>query len=239
MRVHNTEVDHDSVYFLLNPTEEQRHRQRAYYLANVTMIDGKIGEILSALEEKDYLKNSIVVFTSDHGDCMTDHGHSQKWTMYDAVTKVPMIVWAPDGRFGGHREINDLVHQMDIGPTLMDLAGIAKPEPMSAHTLMPMLDPDGNVSACARDVVFAEQAKDGNFTTSRFMTMVRTQDWKMVHFLDEPWGQLFDLEKDPHEVNNLWNKEQASHQQTELLATLREWRIRDTYENAAVWSEHR
>ena len=239
MRIHNTEVDHDSVHFLLNPTEEQRHRQRAYYLANVTMIDEKIGEILAALEEKNYLKNSIVVFTSDHGDCMTDHGHSQKWTMYDQVTRVPMIVWAPDGRFGEHREINDLVHQMDIGPTFMDLAGIEKPEPMSAHTLMPMLDPDGDDSECARDVVYAEQAKDGNFTTSRFMTMVRTQDWKLVHFLDEPWGQLFDLKNDPHENNNLWNQSAASGKQAELLATLREWRIRDTYENADLWSEVR
>ena len=203
------------------------------------MIDEKIGEILSALEEKDYLKNSIIVFTSDHGDCMTDHGHSQKWTMYDHVTRVPMIVWAPDGRFGEHRKINDLVHQMDIGPTFMDLAGIEKPEPMSAHTLIPMLDPDGDDSECARDVVYAEQAKDGNFTTSRFMTMVRTRDWKLVHFLDEPWGQLFDLKNDPDENNNLWNQSAASGKQAELLATLREWRIRDTYENADLWSEVR
>ena len=239
MRVHNTEVDHDSVYFLLDPTEEQRHRQRAYYLANVTMIDEKIGEILAALEEKDYLKNSIIIFTSDHGDCMTDHGHSQKWTMYDAVTKVPMIVWAPEGRFGEHREINDLVHQMDIGPTLMDLAGIEKPEPMSAHTLMPMLDPNGDAAESARDFVFAEQAKDGNFTTSRFMTMVRNRDWKLVHFLDEPWGQLFDLQNDPREVNNLWNQADYVDKQNGLLAALREWRIRDTYENAGAWSDYR
>ena len=71
------------------------------------------------------------------------------------------------------------------------------------------------------------------------MTMVRTQDWKLVHFLDEPWGQLFDLKNDPHENNNLWNQSAASGKQAELLATLREWRIRDTYENADLWSEVR
>ncbi|MEO0415974.1 MAG: sulfatase-like hydrolase/transferase [Verrucomicrobiota bacterium] len=239
MRIHNTEVDHDSVYFLLDPTEEQRHRQRAYYLANVTMIDEKVGEIVAALEEKNYLDNSIIIFTSDHGDCMTDHGHSQKWTMYDHVTRVPMIVWAPDGRFGEARQIDDLIHQMDIGPTLMDLVGIEKDEPMSAQSLMPMLDPNGNDAECARDVVFAEQAQDGNFTTSRFMTMVRTQDWKMVHFLDEPWGQLFDLKEDPEENVNLWDSESHAEKKQELLATLREWRIRDTYENASLWSDYR
>ncbi|MBG88234.1 MAG: arylsulfatase [Verrucomicrobiales bacterium] len=239
MRIHNTEVDHDSVYFLLNPTEEQRHRQRAYYLANVTMIDEKVGEIIQALEEGGYLENSIIVFTSDHGDCMTDHGHSQKWTMYDAVTKVPMVVWAPDGRFGQPRQINELIHQMDIGPTLLDLAEVPAPSPISARTLMPMLDPTGDPSLSARGVVFAEQAKDGNFTTSRFMTMVRSADWKLVHFLDEPWGQLFDLKSDPQEVNNLWKSPDHASKRDEMLTILREWRIRDSYENAALWAEHR
>ncbi|MCB0091765.1 MAG: sulfatase-like hydrolase/transferase, partial [Caldilineaceae bacterium] len=97
MRVHNAEVDHDSVVHQLNPTEAQRHRQRAYYLANVTMIDQKIGQILQALDVKGYLDNAVVIFTSDHGDCLTDHGHSQKWTMYDTITRMPMIVWTPGG----------------------------------------------------------------------------------------------------------------------------------------------
>ena len=70
-------------------------RQRAYYMANVEMIDTKVGEILEALEEKGYLDDAVVVFTSDHGDCLTDHGHSQKWTMYDTITRMPMIVWSP------------------------------------------------------------------------------------------------------------------------------------------------
>ena len=77
LRVHNNEIDHDSVHLPLNPTEEQRHRQRAYYHANMTMIDEKVGEIMNALETKGYLEDSIIIFTSDHGDCLTDHGHSQ------------------------------------------------------------------------------------------------------------------------------------------------------------------
>ena len=91
MRVHNTEVDHDSVVHKLEPTEAQRRDQRAHYLANVTMIDDKVGEIIDALEATGQLDNTVIVFTSDHGDCLTDHGHSQKWTMYDTVTRVPLI----------------------------------------------------------------------------------------------------------------------------------------------------
>ena len=91
MREHNCEVDHDSVVHLPNPTREQRHRQRAYYLANVTMIDEKVGEILEALDRNGYLENSIVIFTSDHGDCLCDHGHSQKGVMYDSQLKVGRV----------------------------------------------------------------------------------------------------------------------------------------------------
>ncbi|QGQ22086.1 sulfatase-like hydrolase/transferase [Gimesia benthica] len=238
MRIHNNEVDHDSVVHLLEPTEEQRHRQRAYYLANVTMIDEKVGEIMTALEEKGLLDNSIVIFSSDHGDCLTDHGHSQKWTMYDVITRVPMIIWAP-GRFGEPRAIDGLVQQMDLGPTLMELADIPIPEPMAARSLLPLLESGPEAASCLRDVVFAEQAKDGILTTSKFMTMVRTQDWKLVHFLDEPWGQLFDLTPDPLEVDNLWDAPEHAEKKKELLAILREWRIRDSYENSDLWEEYR
>ena len=86
MRQHNTEVDHDSVVHQVNQSEEDRKRQRAWYLANVTMIDEKVGEILGRLEARRYLENSVVVFTSDHGNCLTDHGHSQKWTISAGMT---------------------------------------------------------------------------------------------------------------------------------------------------------
>ncbi len=222
MRTHNTEVDHDSVVHLLKPTREQRHRQRAYYLANVTMIDEKIGEIRAALEAQGYLDDSIIVFTSDHGDCLTDHGHSQKWTMYDTITRMPMIVWAPK-RFGAARRIEGLCQQMDIGPTLLQLAGCEIPETIEAESLLPALNGEDWVP---REFVFAEQARDGNFQGCEFMTMVRNRDWKLVHFLDQPDGQLFDLQNDPDEVRNLWDDAAHSQKKTELLGVLREWRIR-------------
>ncbi len=235
MRIHNTEVDHDSVVHLLEPSPEQRHRQRAYYLANVTMIDQKIGEILEALEETGYLENAVLVFTSDHGDCLTDHGHSQKWTMYDLVTRMPMIVWSPN-RFDGGRVITELCQQMDIGPALLELAGAPLPEIMEAESLLPALRGE---SYSGRPYVYAEQSGDGNFTTSQFMTMVRDQKWKLVHFLDEPWGQLFNLEADPDEVNNLWDRAEASEPKARLLAELREWNIRSQLKTAPWASEWR
>ena len=189
------------------------------------MIDEKVGRILGALEEKGYLENSIVIFTSDHGDCLTDHGHSQKWTMYEQIVRVPTIIWSPE-RFGKGRSVDGLCQQMDLGPTILELAGVEVPESLEARSLLPALE--GRAWE-ERDHVFAEQARDGILTGTEFMTMVRSRDWKLVHFLDEPHGQLFDLTADPNEVNDLWEDPTGAEKKAELLAVLREWRIRSQY----------
>jgi arylsulfatase A-like enzyme len=232
LRQHNADIDHDSVVLELDPTDEQRHRQRAYYLANMTMIDEKVGQIMEALERQGYLENSVVIFTSDHGDCLTDHGHSQKWTMYDLITRIPLLVWSPN-RFEAGRKIEALCQQMDLGPTILELAGIPIPPTLEATTMLPALEgSDWN----GRNFVFAEQAKDGILTGCEFMTMVRNKAWKLVHFLDEPYGQLFDLLHDPQEINNRWSDSDAASIKQELLAVLREWRIRSGLKTAD-WSQ--
>lgn len=225
MRQHNTEVDHDSIVHLLNPTREQMHRQRAYYLANVTMIDEQVGRILGALEARGYLENSIVIFTSDHGDALGDHGHSQKWTMYDVITRVPLIIWSPN-RFAGGRAVGPLCQMMDIGPTVLELADIPVPESMEAESLLPPLYGEPWEG---REFVFAEHGRDGILQETEFMTMVRSQGWKLVHFLDEPFGQLFDLTNDPQETKDLWDDADYADKRQELLDVLREWRVRSGY----------
>jgi arylsulfatase len=190
------------------------------------MIDEKIGQILSALRDKGYLENAVVIFTSDHGDAMGDHGHSQKWTMYDIITRVPTVIWSPD-RFAGGREYNGLCQMMDLGPTILELAQIEVPETFEAQSLLPALEAETNWTG--RDVVFAEHGRDGILRETDFMTMVRSKDWKLVHFLDEPFGQLFDLVNDPGEKVNLWDEPTHTDKKQELLALLREWRIRSAY----------
>ena len=234
LRIHNTEVDHDSVVHKLNPTPHERHRQRAYYLANVTMIDEKIGQIMDTLEEKGYLENAVVIFTSDHGDCLTDHGHSQKWTMYDTITRMPTIVWSP-GRFEGSRRIDGLCQQMDLGPTILELAGVEPPPTIEARTLLPALKGE---PWQPRQYVFAEHGRDGILQETEFMTMIRSRRWKLVHFVDSPDGQLFDLENDPNEVHNLWDDPRHQEKKRELLEAMLCWRIESdvrTKEWGAAW----
>lgn len=245
LRQHNHEVDHDSVVLDLHPTLEQRRRQRAYYLANVTMIDEQVGGIMQALQERGYLDRSIVIFTSDHGDCLTDHGHSQKWTMYDLITRMPLIVWK--GRqvdlpgFEPGRRIDGLCSQFDIGPAILELAGLTPPASMEARSLLPALQ---NKPWTEREYVFAEQVRDGILTGCEFMTMVRSRDWKLVHFLgregDQP-GQLFDLRRDPDELVNLWDSPEAGHQakKRELLDVLRDWRMRSQLQTKDLFAPYR
>jgi arylsulfatase A-like enzyme len=151
--------------------------------------------------------------------------------MYDLITRVPMIVWSP-GRFEAGTVFEGLCQQMDLGPTILELADVEVPHTFEAISLMPALV---GADWAGRNYVFAEQAKDGILTGCEFMTMVRNKAWKLVHFLDEPYGQLFDLAQDPDEVHNRWLDPQAAEMKDELLAVLREWRIRSQYQTAD-WS---
>ena len=157
--------------------------------------------------------------------------------MYEQITRVPMIVWAPE-RFGAARRVESLVQQMDLGPTILDWAGVETPSDWEAISLSGALsgvlsgdskdsDGSGDTSSFAgRDFVYCEQVKDAVLTGCEFMTMVRDTTHKLIHYLDEPDGQLFDLVADPDELVNLWNDPAAASHKERLLTELREWRIR-------------
>jgi arylsulfatase A-like enzyme len=227
LRQHNIEIDHDSVVHLAEPTAEQRHRQRAYYLANVSMIDEQVDAVLAALDEAGYLENSIVIFTSDHGDCLGDHGHIQKWTMYDSVVRVPLLLWGQGIPAG--RRISNLCQLMDVGATVLDLAGVERPETMQAVSLAPAL---ADADWPGRDWVFAEHVPDGIYE-GPYMSMIRGDRWKLVHFLNSEAGQLFDLHTDPLEEHNLWDDPQFGSIKSDLLLRLLNWRIASGQQTAS------
>ncbi len=234
--IHNTQVDHDSIAWTLNPTKEQLHRVRAHYLANVTMIDEKVGQILTALEEEGYLENVVVIYTSDHGDCLGDHGRIQKWNMYDAVTRTPLIVWGPK-HFQGGRFIDDLVQQFDIAPVIHELAGAKCPASWEAESLMSLLRDEK--TDLHREYVFVEQRSDAlnsGLTETEFLTMVRSKDWKLVHYLGNDCGELYDLKKDPNEQKNLWTNPEYYEKKADLLGVLMNWRMRSD-NRTADWTK--
>jgi arylsulfatase A-like enzyme len=115
---------------------------------------------------------------------------------------------------------------MDIGAAILELAGLSLPRSMEAQSLLPALEGE---PWAGRSYVFAEHARDGILQETEFMSMVRCREWKLVHFLDEPFGQLFNLVDDPGELHNLWDDPAAAEKKRELLDVLREWRIRSQY----------
>lgn len=215
---HNFKVDHDSVKHGPNPQWEDRQRQRRYYAANVTMIDDAVGRIIDTLEEVGYLDNTIIIFTSDHGDAMGDHGHSQKWTMYDCVTRVPLIVWAPSRFSPGATDA--LCQWFDIGPTILELAGLPIPEYMQAESLVPALEAPTDYAG--REYVIAEQGRDHILDSTAAMLMIRDRRHKLVYFPDHDDGALYDLDADPLEERNLWRTDIETRRRLEnaLLSLL-------------------
>jgi len=229
LRQHNVDVDHDSIVHQLDPSDEARLRQRKHYLANVTMIDHALGKITKCLEKNNLSKNTVVIFTSDHGDCLTDHGHSQKWTMFEQITRVPLIFSGPSIK--QNTRVSELVQWMDIGPTILDLAGCESPK-MEAISMLPALQ-GGHWQG--RDYLFCEQVGDMVLTEVKFMSMIRSKKWKLVHYLDSEEGQLYNLTDDPAENENLWNHEMHQSQKDLLLSELLNWRVESQLHHPNCW----
>lgn len=216
--------NYDSVAWRHRPDGVDLLRLRRYYAANVSMIDEKVGQILEVLSRKGYLDNAVVIFTSDHADALGDHGHIQKWTMYDCVERVPLIFWSSK-YVPPAPPRNELVQLMDIAPTILEAAGISVPENWEARSLWPALLGGEHYE---RKAVYAELARDHIQTGAEYMVMRRDHEWKLVYYLGEPDGELFNLRDDPAESHNLWASQVHRELRDRLVKELHEWSMRGT-----------
>jgi arylsulfatase A-like enzyme len=189
------------------------HMRRHYYAKNTT-VDEQVGEVLDALEENGYLEDSLVIFCSDHGDMLGDHSMAYKWLMYDPITHIPLIIRYPKGSRGG-QHVDDLVSLMDIGPTILDAAGIQIPRYLEGRSLLGYGDESAVTDVKPREFVVCED---------NYQIMMRTKTHKMVYYIGEEDGELYDLVKDPEELWNLWQdgeyREIKVGMQQQLLAWL-------------------
>jgi arylsulfatase len=212
----------DSVAWRHDVTAEEILRIRRHYAANITMIDEKIGQLMQMLKLKGYLENAVVIFTSDHADALGDHGHIQKWTMYDTVTTVPLIFWAP-GRIPAGATNDSLVQLTDIAPTILNFANIPVPENFEAKTLLPNLVGDSDTAP--NEVVYSELGRDHIQSGAEYIVMRRDRDWKLVYYQGEADGELYDLNADPGEIENLWTDTDYSEQRNLLTRQVQDWII--------------
>ena len=218
----------DSVAWRENIGRDDLLTLRRYYAANVTMIDEKVGQILEVLKNRGYLDNAVVIFTSDHADALGDHGHIQKWTMYDSVTRVPLIIWRSDAVQKG-RQCADLVQLMDLSSTILEYAGLDVPEHWEARSLTGLVNGAATQDEPLRDAVYAELARDHIQVGAEYIIMRRDHDWKVVVYPGSHEGELYDLSADPGELNNLWHDAAHASLRDELMTETLNWHVVSTH----------
>jgi len=179
---------------------EDVQKMKAYYYGKVTLIDDKIGEILSACEKRGVLDDMLIVYTSDHGEMACDHGTLALCVFYESCISIPLIVRWP-GRFHEGMISSDLVESIDVFPTLLDVIGSEPSEQCQGVSLAPLLEGEGP-GQCHRDAVLSEVADYATETNERTY-MLRTDRYKYAVRESGKGYQLFDLKADPDEVVNL------------------------------------
>ncbi len=164
---------------------------KAAYYGMVSQLDWALGKVLDTLAERGLADNTIVVFTSDHGEFLGDHGFPAKAPfLLDCMLHVPCLIALPDGMAQG---IDALVEEVDLFPTLAELAGLAVPEWVQGHSLAATVR--GNTVPAARTSIYAEMVDK---------KCIRTNRWKYIHYPGKDRGELYDLAADPHELHNLY-----------------------------------
>ena len=207
----------------------REHYYRYYQL--ITGVDAVVGQMRESLKKRGLDKNTVIMFTSDHGLLMGEYGMGGKGLLYDLATRVPLILY--DGRMSRDnraKQIEELVISTDIAPTILSLAGVKLPKGMQGKNLMELVQqPEKN----GREDIFLESLYVGRHNP--LIEGVRSKKWKYIRFFENPgrvgegivahYGryidkdvdfrgkepileQLFDLEYDAKEVNNLAGKPQ-------------------------------
>ncbi len=191
-----------------------RQAIQAYY-ASITFADAQLGLILDALDKTGLAENTVIVFTSDHGYHMGEHGHWQKTTLFENAARVPLIVAGPGIKAVG-KSTGAPAEMVDFYPTLADLCGLDAPSYVSGVSLAPALR---DSSAAPRTSALTQYASGYSVRTSRYRFSAWGED-------GSAGAELYDHETDPQEMSNLASRPEHAARVTELSALLRK-RISD------------
>ena len=175
----------------------QRYMQD--YLACVQGVDDSIGHVLEYLDTNDLAKNTIVVYTADNGWYLGDLGMYDKRFMYEPGLRTPLIVRGPGVVAGSTPE--GMVANIDFAPTFLELAGVAIPESVQGRSIVPLLH--GKTPSDWRSSIYYRYYHDPGHHNTRAHYGVRTANHKLIYYWRKDAYELFDLEKDPNEQNNL------------------------------------
>ena len=176
----------------INLKKERAQEIKEAYYATISFVDAQVGRILDQLELSGLDKNTVVVFTSDHGYHMGEHGHWQKNTLFENSTRVPLIISVPNFKNDGSTS-NSPVELIDVYPTLMDLTNINTPEHVVGKSLLPLIN---NKNASVRESALTRWRKGYSIKTKRY----RLTKWGIN---GELGYELYDHDHDKNELINL------------------------------------
>ena len=181
-----------------------------YYDEFIRYCDKQLGEFIEKLKERNILDHTVIVFSADHGESF-EHGYFTHGGpfLYEQVTNVPLII--KEIRQEQGRTVHDLVEQIDIPATILDLANIPVPHWMEGRSLVPLMRGESMPARPAFSMNFEEnpsrghQIKKGSIATWK-------GDYKLIYYLGKDESLLFNLNKDPHEMDNLFDRETETGQ---------------------------
>ena len=184
------------------------------YLATIQSVDDNVGRLLDFLDADGLAKNTIVIYTSDQGFFLGDHGLFDKRFMYEESLRMPFLVRWPGVIKAGTRS-DAIALNADFAPTFLDAAGLPVPADMQGRSLVPVLR--GRTPADWRSSMYYRYYHDPGDHNTRAHYGVRTRTHKLIHFWKKDQWELFDLVADPFELHNLYGE--PGHEQ--LTATLK------------------
>ena len=176
------------------------------YMKTVKSLDDNVGRVLDYLKEKNMLDNTLVVYTSDQGFYMGEHGWFDKRFMYEESMHTPLIMRLPKG-FDRKGDITELVQNIDYAPTFLELAGAPVPEDIQGVSLLPLLK--GEKPADWRKSLYYHFYEYPAEHMVKRHYGVRTERYKLIHFYNDidVW-ELYDLQADPTEMHNLYGQKE-------------------------------
>ena len=186
---------------------------RAYYYANISLVDKYVGQILDALDELGLRQRTYVIFTSDHGDLLGDHWLWGKTFAYDGCTRVPLMVAGPDVAQGARID-GCVVNTLDVSGTILARAGLPIPADRPCRDLLDYLRPEHP----RPEYAVTEVGPAG-----RRCRALRSREWLYVHWENGGYEELYDLRSDPQQLENLAHDAPKAALRRELRAALIEW----------------
>lgn len=207
----------------LSPEELVRWKYQQYmkdYCAVIQGVDENVGRLLDYLEEIGELDNTIVVYTSDQGFFLGEHGWFDKRFMYEECQRTPLLVRYPKAVGAGTRS-KALAMNIDLAPTFVEMAGIEVPADMQGRSLVPVLTSGGAVPDEWRTGVYYHYYEYPSWHSVKRHYGIRTAEWKLIHFYNDvdEW-ELYDMQADPHEMHNRYDDPACAAVRAELREQL-------------------